>query len=54
MKDKLDSGSEVKIDTKKYDEIKLGYAITAHKSQGGTYKNAYLHVGKQWLRRLRN
>ena len=46
---KLDSGSEVRIDTQKYDHIKLGYAVTAHKSQGGTFENSYLFVGGNGL-----
>jgi Ti-type conjugative transfer relaxase TraA len=49
IKVKLDSGKDVKINTEKYDQIKLGYAITAHKSQGGTFKNAYLHIGSNGL-----
>jgi ATP-dependent exoDNAse (exonuclease V) alpha subunit len=49
IKVQLDSGSKVSIDTTKYDQVKLGYAITAHKSQGATFKNAYLHVGSNGL-----
>ena len=46
---KLDSGTEVKIDTRKYDHLKHGYAITAHKSQGGTFENAFLFIGGSGL-----
>lgn len=40
----LDSGKSVLLDLVKYDYLSLGYAITAHKSQGGTYENAHLFV----------
>ena len=45
----LDSGSKASINVQSYDNIKLGYAITAHKSQGGTFQNSYLYVGSSGL-----
>jgi len=45
----LDSGSKASIDVENYDNLKLGYAITAHKSQGGTFQNSYLYVGSTGL-----
>ena len=45
----LDSGSKASIDVQNYDNLKLGYAITAHKSQGGTFQNSYLYVGSTGL-----
>ena len=43
----LDSGKTVKIDLKTYDNISLGYAVTAHKSQGATYESAHLFISNQ-------
>lgn len=40
----LDSGKNVTLDLKKYDHINLGYTVTAHKSQGGTFERAHLFV----------
>lgn len=40
----LDSGKLVSIPLTQYENISLGYAITAHKSQGATYENAHLFV----------
>jgi len=42
---KLDSGQNVSIDLKHYEHIKLGYAVTTHKAQGMTAKNAYVLAG---------
>jgi conjugative relaxase-like TrwC/TraI family protein len=42
---KLDKGKIVMIPVKKYEHVKLGYAVTTHKSQGATTENAYVLVG---------
>lgn len=42
---RLDNGSLVKIDLGSYEFVKLGYAVTTHKSQGMTAKNAYILAG---------
>ena len=42
---KLDSGKTTEIDTKQYPDMKLGYAITTHKSQGSTVENAHILLG---------
>lgn len=40
-----DGGSVVSLPTAKYDHIKLGYAITTHKSQGTTIENTLVLAG---------
>ena len=42
---KLDNGQKVKINIGDYEHIKLGYAVTTHKSQGMTAKNTYVLAG---------
>ena len=42
---KLDNGKKVKINLKDYEHVKLGYAVTTHKSQGMTAKNTYILAG---------
>jgi len=42
---KLDDGRSVKIDLSKYEDIKLGYAVTTHKSQGSTFEKTYVLAG---------
>jgi Ti-type conjugative transfer relaxase TraA len=42
---RLDSGQKVRIDLEKYQEVRLGYAITTHKAQGATVNNAYALLG---------
>ncbi len=39
---RLDSGRQVMIKLDEYDHIKLGYAVTTHKSQGMTTENSYV------------
>jgi ATP-dependent exoDNAse (exonuclease V) alpha subunit len=42
----LDNGRIVEINTKEYDKIDHGYAITLHKSQGKTYDNTIVLANK--------
>lgn len=42
---KLDTGAEVKIDLKAYQDVRLGYAMTTHKSQGSTFENVHALLG---------
>jgi conjugative relaxase-like TrwC/TraI family protein len=42
---KLDKGKRVFIPTKEYEHVKLGYAVTTHKSQGATTENAFVLLG---------
>jgi ATP-dependent exoDNAse (exonuclease V) alpha subunit len=42
---KLDKGKAVLIPVKEYEHVKLGYAVTTHKSQGATTENAYVLLG---------
>lgn len=42
---KLDDGSKVTMALSHYDHVKLGYAVTTHKSQGMTVENAYVLAG---------
>jgi len=42
---RLDNGRQVSVSLKDYDHIKLGYAVTTHKSQGLTTENAFVLVG---------
>jgi conjugative relaxase-like TrwC/TraI family protein len=39
---KLDSGRKVQVPLAEYDHVKLGYAVTTHKSQGMTTQNAFV------------
>lgn len=39
---RLDSGEKRTISTATYDHVKLGYAVTTHKSQGMTAENAFI------------
>lgn len=45
LKARLDNGKQVNISLEDYDHIKLGYAVTTHKSQGMTAKNTYILAG---------
>jgi len=45
LKAKLDNGKQVNISLEDYNHIKLGYAVTTHKSQGLTAKNSYILAG---------
>src|SRR5262249_25952425 len=42
---KLDKGKRVLMPTKEYEHVKLGYAVTTHKSQGATTENAFVLLG---------
>jgi ATP-dependent exoDNAse (exonuclease V) alpha subunit len=42
---KLDKGKAVLIPAKEYEHVRLGYAVTTHKSQGATTENAYVLLG---------
>jgi len=42
---RLDDGNTVTIPLLRYNDIQLGYAITAHKAQGATVENAYVLLG---------
>lgn len=39
---RLDSGRQVSVPLGEYSDLKLGYAVTTHKSQGMTTQNAYI------------
>lgn len=41
----LDDGRKVLIKTDKYQELSLGYAMTAHKGQGSTVENTFVLLG---------
>ena len=45
LKARLDNGKRVNINLNDYDHIKLGYAVTTHKSQGMTANNTYILAG---------
>lgn len=45
LKAKLDNGEKVNISLSDYDHVKLGYAVTTHKSQGMTAQNTYILAG---------
>lgn len=45
LKAKLDNGQTVSISLDDYQHIKLGYAVTTHKSQGMTAQNTYILAG---------
>ena len=40
--ERIDSGRLVSVPLDDYDHVKLGYAVTTHKSQGMTTRNAYI------------
>jgi ATP-dependent exoDNAse (exonuclease V) alpha subunit len=42
---KLDSGQTVSVPVKKYDGLRIGYAVTTHKGQGTTVERAYIMTG---------
>lgn len=42
---RLDSGKEVKVSLKHYQDVRLGYAVTTHKSQGITAENTFILAG---------
>lgn len=42
---KLDQGKLVLVPVKDYAHLKLGYALTTHKSQGATAENAHVLLG---------
>ena len=42
---RLDSGGQVKLPLKEYDHLRLGYAVTTHKSQGMTAGNTFVLTG---------
>ena len=42
---RLDSGERVSIELEHYDHVRLGYAVTTHKSQGMTVENTYVVLG---------
>lgn len=42
---RLDEGERVTVPLSRYQDVKLGYAITTHKGQGVTVENAYALVG---------
>ncbi len=42
---RLDSGKEVNISLKHYSDVRLGYAVTTHKSQGMTAENTFILAG---------
>lgn len=41
----LDDGRRVSVPLERYEHVKLGYAVTTHKSQGVTVENAYILAG---------
>jgi conjugative relaxase-like TrwC/TraI family protein len=43
----LDGGRELTFSTKNHDHLKLGYAVTTHKAQGVTAKNAFLLTSEE-------
>jgi Ti-type conjugative transfer relaxase TraA len=44
IKVELDSNKVISLNLNKYEHISLGYAVTAHKSQGATYERAHLFI----------
>lgn len=42
---RLDDGKQVKIPLTKYEDVKLGYAVTTHKAQGSTFEKTYVLAG---------
>ena len=40
-----DSGMQHVIDTERYDDLKLGYAVTTHKAQGDTRQQSFVLMG---------
>jgi Ti-type conjugative transfer relaxase TraA len=42
---RLDSGKQVKVPVEHYPHIRLGYAVTTHKSQGMTAENTFILAG---------
>jgi ATP-dependent exoDNAse (exonuclease V) alpha subunit len=42
---RLDDGKSVRFSLNDYEHVRLGYAVTTHKSQGMTAKNAYILAG---------
>ena len=45
MKVRLDDGQRVHMNLRNYKHVKLGYALTTHKSQGATVDHAYILAG---------
>ena len=41
----LDSGKKVQFSANEYDHVRLGYAVTTHKSQGMTAENTFILAG---------
>ena len=41
---RLDNGRYVDIPLRQYDQLRLGYAVTSHKAQGMTTRNAYVLI----------
>ena len=42
---KVDGGKTVDVPLGKYNDVRLGYAMTTHKAQGATVRNAYVLLG---------
>lgn len=42
---RLDNGKTVRIPLKRYSNIRLGYALTTYRAQGGTFDHAYVLAG---------
>lgn len=47
----LDSGREVRVPTATFRDIRLGYSITTHRSQGATVDNVLIMAGPTWINR---
>jgi len=45
----LDRGGERRVDTREYDHLELGYAVTVHKAQGSTVDRAHVYAAENGL-----
>ena len=45
----LNTGGEVKVTTATFKDVRLGYSITTHRSQGATVENVFIMAGTKWI-----
>jgi conjugative relaxase-like TrwC/TraI family protein len=51
LKVDLDTGRQVAVPTATFTDIRLGYSITTHRSQGATVDNVLIMAGPTWINR---
>ena len=48
---RLDTNKTVKVPTASFQDVRLGYSITTHRSQGATVDNVLIMAGPSWINR---